>query len=801
MSPTSAEKKMDQNEEQTQVTLDEALRLAQGHHQSENYILAERTYRDILRAVPDHFPTTQFLGALLFQAGNFDEALHYMGIAVKTESDNQNCWNNYGGVLTQLKNYEDALKAYEAALKIDPNYLDALNNKAYTLWLLERYAEAEETSRHALEIDPDNMGALNNLGIILAKRIKFEESLDVWEKASQINPQEPMIWSNWGNALREMGRLQDSEAKCRKAIELAPENPEALNNLANALRDTGQLDEAIELYRKATNEKPSYYEAHANMSIALLDNKMPEEATVAARYAVAFNDEFSLGYSCLSKAMVETGNYEQAHRAAQRAVYLDPDNVEAYLDLASVLLRLDHFDDSEAILQEALKREPSSARAYIKLSEIREYMNNFPQAHEAIDNAIKISPEMPTAWLRKSLIYFVAGDAENALKMINEVLKRAPKWLPALQYQAEMLVSVNRNEEAEAILREILNVNKELPGAYSTLTSIKSFKSEDDEDFQNMKALENKVDTFGLEHTAVHNYTMSEAYEQMGKYEESFEHLKRANDTKRKFVPYIHWKDIDFHDVIRNKYTPEFIEQFKGQGSDSNVPIFIVGMPRSGTTLTEQILSSHPAVFGAGELPELGKVHKISTNEGISDAKMLGNEYVGRIRSRDKSGTATHITDKMPANYMYVGFLSCILPNAKIIHCRRNPIDTCLSCYKQNFARGQYWSYNLEEMGEAYGNYLSLMEYWREILPGRFLEINYEDTVNDFENTARKLIDFVELDWDEACLKPHKQKRTVLTASKAQVTKPIYKTSIDKWKRYEEQLQPLVKKLKECGAL
>lgn len=801
MPPTHAEKNEVVNEEQMQVTLDEALRLAQGHHQSENYILAERTYRDILRAVPDHFPTTQMLGALLFQAGNFDEAEHYMEIAVRTQPDNKACWNNYGGVLTRTLRYEEALEAYNKALEIDPDYLDALNNKSYTLWLLERYGEAEETCRKALALVPGNITALNNLGIILAKRVKFEESLEIWEKASEINPLEPMIWSNWGNALREMGRLDDSAAKCRKAIELAPDNSEALNNLANALRDQAHFEEAIALYRKATNEKPDYFEAHGNLSIALLDNNQVDEALVAARYAVAFNKGFAQGYSCLSKAACRAGKYDQAQRAAQHAVYLDPDNVEAYLDLSDVLLRLDQFEDSEAALQEALKREPSSTRFYLKLSEIREYTNNFKEAHEAVDNALKLSPEMPAAWLRKALIYYVAGDLDSALNMMAEVLKRAPEWIVAMQYKAEMLVSVNKNEEASVTLRKVLDQNKELPGAYSTLTSLKKFTSEDDPDFQNMKALEPKVGEMALEQAAVYHYAMSDAYEHMGNYKKSFEHLKLANDTKRQFVPYLNWKDIDFHDVMRGKYTPEFIQRFEGLGSDSDVPIFIVGMPRSGTTLTEQILSSHPDVFGAGELPELGKVHKISTNEGINDAKILGDEYVRRIRTRDKSGAAKHITDKMPANYMYIGFMACILPKAKIIHCRRNPVDTCLSCYKQNFARGQYWSYNLEEMAGAYERYASLMAYWREVLPGRFMEIDYEETVSNFEDSARKLIDFAGLEWDEACLKPHKQKRSVLTASKAQVTKPVYQTSVDKWKRYEKELQPLVAKLDGYGLL
>ncbi|HBR67860.1 MAG TPA: sulfotransferase [Rhodospirillaceae bacterium] len=781
-------------EDQPKVTLDEALRLAQGHHQCGNYILAERTYRDILRAVPDHYPTTQFLGVLLFQSGNFDEAKHFLELSLKTKPEDHLCWNNYGGILAATGEHEKALHAYDKALKIEPEYLDALNNKSYALWTIGKHEEAEAACRKAIDIAPENITALVNMGIILSKRIKYEESLEVWEKASRINPKEPLIWINWGNTLREMGRLQLSEEKCRKATELAPENPEALNNLANALRDLGKAEEAIELYRKATNIKPNYPEAHSNMAIAYADGCRFEDAAVAARYAVAFKDDFAEGYSNLSKALCQLGKYDPAHRAAQRAIHLDPENAATYLDLADVLLRADQLDDGEAVLQEALKREPNSPRAYLKLSEIRENMTNFEAAHEAIDTAIKLSPDMANLWLRKAMIFYVEGLAEKALESIDNALTLRPKWPLAMQHKAEILVSINRNEEAEKLSREVISLASDLPGPYSTLASLKKFKSEDDEDFKAMKKLEEKIESFGQDLTSIFFFTLSDVYEQLGQHEKSFEYLDRANAIRRKSIPYVTWKDLDFHSLIRDKYTPEFIAQHEGRGSDSEAPIFIVGMPRSGSTLTEQIISSHPQVFGAGELPTLGKVHKLVALEGEEDTLKLANMYLN-LAHGENGKKYKRITDKMPANYMYIGFIHCLFPNAKIIHTRRDAIDTCLSCYKQNFARGQYWSYNLEELAAAYKRYEGLMEYWREILPGRFLEIDYEETVNDLEAQARRLIDYIGLEWDDACLQPHKQKRTVLTASKAQVTKPVYKTSVEKWRRYEKQLQPLIKAL------
>jgi len=243
----------------------------------------------------------------------------------------------------------------------------------------------------------------------------------------------------------------------------------------------------------------------------------------------------------------------------------------------------------------------------------------------------------------------------------------------------------------------------------------------------------------------------------------------------------------------KEKYTREYIDSFKGKGCDSSSPIIIVGMPRSGTTLTEQIISSHPSVFGAGELTYLNIIAADMEPMTMDNCAEIGQTYVDMTRKIDKDAAkAEKITDKMPGNYMRLGQIVASLPNAKIIHCRRNPIDTTLSCYKQLFSRGHYWSYNQEEMVEHYMLYNDMMQHWRDTVPDKFLEINYEDTVNDFENQARMLIDYVGLEWNDACLTPHKTKRSVLTASKGQVRKPIYKTSVEAWRRYEDELKVLV---------
>jgi tetratricopeptide (TPR) repeat protein len=782
----------DEAVEQQEVTLEEALDLAKGHHMAGNYVLADRTYRDILRAVPEHFPTTHLLGVLLYQTGNLEESLSFLEMACKSEEADKQCWNNLGAVKTDLGQYEEAKEAYKKALSLDPDFTEALNNKALNYWFLEEYEEAEKAAKKSLETSADNLDGLVSLGMAVASQGRNEQALETWKKAADKYPEAAKVYNNWAKTLRDVGRHAESEAKCRKALELEPDNPETLNNLGNVLRDRGQVEEAIECYKKATNIQPEHFHAHNNMAIALCDQSRFEEAAISARYAAAFKKDYAPAYGTLSVALRNMGEHAMARAAAQRAVYLEPDVAEHYLDLADANLMADMLDDGEAALQEAIKRKPDSPRAYKKLADIREQMTNLKGAIEAIDKAIKIAPDMPLLWLRKGQILQMDNLVEQAFECVDKAISMAPKWPMALQAKAEMLISVNENEQAEKLVREVLSINETLPGPYNTLTSIKKFKSEDDEDFQKMLSLVADEKTKGLGNASVLNYALSDAYEQMGEYDKAFEHLKKANDYKRKMIPYDPERAQDLVEVIKAKFNPEFFEAVQGKGYESDIPVFIVGMPRSGTTLTEQIISSHPDVFGAGELTEISHIRQDLGGLDLDNVSELGEEYVNRIKKRDKSGRALRITDKMPGNYMNIGLIACILPQAKIIHCRRNPGDTCLSCYKQNFASGQYWSYSLEELAAEYNRYLDIMDYWRRLLPGRFIDIDYEQTVGDFENQARRLVDYIGLEWDDACLEPHKHKRMVLTASKAQVTKPVYKSSVEKWRRYEAHLKPLM---------
>lgn len=782
-------------DDEYEVTLDEALSLAEGHHGVGNYVLAERTYRDILRAVPDHFPTVMFLGVLLYQTGNIPEALIHIEKAIEVEPEKADCWTNYSAVLVADAQFDKALEALDKAIELKPEAPSAYNNKSYVYTALNRFEEAEDAARKALELQPDNVDTLINLGIALARQERKEEALEIWEQADALAPDNARILANWGNTLRDMNRIVESEEKCARALEINPDHMDAANNLANAYRDQGRVEEAIELYIKVTDKVPDFHSAHYNLSLAYIDQKRFDRAAVAARYAVAFEKERYEYYSALSQALRECGDFMQAYQAAHRAVFLAPDEAEPYLDMADSLLALDRYDDGLAVMQEALKQEHESPRVYMKLCDVYEKLNELDKSIEALDKAAELAPDMALIYARRANIMMHASRSEEAFEAIDRALEIADNWPMALVIKAELYISVNENDKAAEIIELVKTLTNKNPGIYGVITSLKKM-DELDEDFIMMKEVYDDICEYGIQAATAMNFSMFKAYENIKDYDKAFEYLKEANDSKRKEVSFNPDNAHSKVSKLKAQNAPHILKSRAGKGyEESDLAVFIVGMPRSGTTLTEQIISSHPLVYGAGELSELGKAMRKNGFLDDDNAHDIGEEYIKSIRALCPDEKIIRITDKMPGNYQNIGVIASTLPNAKIIHCRRNPVDTCLSCYKQNFAVGQYWSYDLEELADEYLRYLEIMEYWRETLPEKFIEIDYEETVTNTEVQARKLIDYIGLEWDEACLEPHKQKRVVLTASKAQVTKPVYTSSVQGWKRYEKQLQPLVRKL------
>ena len=296
-------------------------------------------------------------------------------------------------------------------------------------------------------------------------------------------------------------------------------------------------------------------------------------------------------------------------------------------------------------------------------------------------------------------------------------------------------------------------------------------------------------------------FALGKIYNDLGEYDQAFLAYKSANDIRNRRTDYNEKKQTEYVDSIISIFTKQLITDLQYHGNASELPVFIIGTPRSGTTLTEQIISSHHAVFGAGELKYIGELaanrYRIQHTDkkypdripGLSSYEISeeANIYLDKIRQY-QNDSIVRITDKMPANFFYVGYISILFPDAKIIHCRRNPLDACLSIYFQSFHAEQQYSFDLANLGNWYKDYIRLMGHWNNVMNGRILNIDYDETVNNTETTAQKLIDYCGLEWDPKCIEFYKTSRGVQTASQWQVRQPIYKTSLQRWKRYDKHI-------------
>ncbi len=778
---------------QNEVPLDEAFNLGMKCLRENNTIAASTIFKDILKSAPDHYQSAYYLGIASYLSNDIAAAANAFRLALDIDDSDGECWCNWAACMAMNGQTDKAFEAWDKAIKLAPDFANSYANKGNALWELKKYDEAEILVRKAIELDPQHIDAWLNLGNILIAQDKTEEAFAAWRKTIEIDPNYAKGYNNMGNAMYETGDLKGAEENCRRALELMPNYPHALLNLGNALRDLGKLKESEEYYKQAIALDPSYAQAHNNLCVCLCDQSRFEEAIVCARYATSFQADYEEALINLAFALRSIGNMPEAEKAAQKALLISPESIGALAELSAVLFLLDRYADAEDLIQKAQALDPDSARLQIRMAHILDRALRTDEALEAAQKAIDLAPDMPDAHFAKAQILHLSNKLDEAIETLDKAMELWPDMPHPYITMSEILQSKGENKEAEKYIRKAQKLNEDIPAIYVALGNMKKYKK-DDKDFNKLieiqKSLSGKHD---VEISPI-NFALFKAYDDIGEYKKSFQHLKAGNDGRKKTVPFDKKIQTNIYRNIKTICTPKYIQTFKGKGYKSDVPVFIIGMPRSGTSLTENIISAHPDAFGAGELQLINLLErKIKITP--ETAHEMGELYIKDLKAYDKSGKAKRITDKMPANFMRLSHITNILPDAKIIHCVRDPVDTCLSCYKQIFARGQYWSYDFEDLAHEYLLYNDLMNHWREILGDRFIDIQYEETVSNFETQAKKIIDYIDLPWNDLCLEPHKQKRDVLTASKTQVTQPIYQTSVRAWKRYEKELEPLIKAL------
>jgi len=506
----------------------------------------------------------------------------------------------------------------------------------------------------------------------------------------------------------------------------------------------------------------------------------------------------------LASQHYRAGNLPQAEQLYRQILHSFPENVDALNSLGNTLLLSGRHDDAIACYRKLLSIKPQFAEIHANLGIALHESGKLDEAIASFEKTLAIKPDFAEAHFGLGNALQESGELDKAMANFEKALSIEPGYVEARFNLSIALKQAGRLEEAIGSFKKILSKKPNYGEVYRYLTGIKKHNEYDNE-IQKMEELHAREE-LDAEDKMHLGFALGKVFEDLKQYDRSFRFISEANRLKRSSYMYSIQAAQDFFVRIKKVFSPEFFASQKDSGCQDETPIFIVGMPRSGTTLVEQILASHPLVFGAGELLDLTNLtDALCSGETTAqfpecilqfkapDFSELGAAYIKKIRKHSKN--AKHITDKLPHNFLRVGLIKVILPQAKIIHCRRDPMDNCLSIYKNYFPgkRSPQYAYDQNELGLYYNLYLELMGHWDSVLPGFMYSLKYEEMVADQQNQTEKLLEFCGLPWNDACLSFHKTKRRVHTVSFAQVRKPIYRDSVELWKRYEAQLAPLYK--------
>jgi tetratricopeptide (TPR) repeat protein len=677
---------------------------------------------------------------------------------------------------------------------------------AGTLYSQGKYAQAEKVCRQLLAARPNNPDAHNILGVSLNALGRGEDGVEELRKAIALAPESASIHANLGEVLRQLGRKEEAAEALERAIKLEPDNAQAQNNLGITWFEQGKMRRAIASYRKAIELRPDMAEAHNNLGNALRVVGDKEGAIQAYQDALTHRERYPEAYNNLGTLLQAQNKLEEAEHALRKAIQQNPRYVEAHNNLASLYVAQQKDVEALRILGEALKFAPTNVQTLLITARVQLRRNAHQAAEQASRAALKQEPDNAEALTILGQILHETDRYDEALENLERAVEANPNNPEALNFYGVALKSMGRLDEAREHILDALRRNHMMYGAYANLSDLVDFsKGEGEELFNRMDAIFGKARNPEAGHLLALHFAYAKALDDRGEHERALQHYVTGGRMKRAQLEYKESDTHGFFDSIRDAFPKEVFENRKFAGLDDDRPVFIVGMPRSGSTLVEQILSSHPDVYGAGEVkylsialgrlrdrfPSLPKYPEMMAKITPAQLDIAGKNYQQTLSQG--AGDAKRITDKLLTNYFFLGLINLMFPNAKVINTMRDPVDTCLSGFTKLFKDDMPHSYDLGELGRYYGKYRELMEHWHKVLPEGFLTtVVYEDVVADTEKEARRLIEFLGLPWNDKCVEFHKSDRPVKTASVAQVRKPIYKTSVKRWKKYGAGLQPLV---------
>ena len=628
-----------------------------------------------------------------------------------------------------------------------------------------RLQEAEAIYRSILQEQPRHPDALNLLGILSLQVGKSEAAAELFERAIAVKPDDPEFHNMCGEAYRILHKYDLAIQRYERAIALRPNFAGALTNLGNTFKEQGRMQAAIASYERSIDSDPNSPLSYNNLAIVLKELGRLEEAIAHHKKAIALVPNYAEAHSSLGNALLESGQPEEAISHHKKALALRPDFAEAHSNLGNAFRELGQYDDAITHYNKALEMQPGFALAHYNLGIALDELGRPEEAVECYEKALTIDPEY--------------AEAHNNL--------------------ANALDELGRQEDAASHYKQAVTIKPDYAEAHRNLTRLRPAQAQEE-------IIEQILQNPGLPTAdAIHcHFALGNIHHDAKSFDEAFEHFDKANRLKRQTVTYDANEYSAFVDRLINTYSVDYFEGVTDLGSESELPLFIVGMPRSGTTLVEQIVSSHPEVHGAGELTSFGRFEKaiakqFSTTRPYPECVSLIDEalasafsakYLDELRSY--SHGAKRVTDKMPSNFARIGLIKTLFPKARIIHCQRNALDTCTSNYLHYFATGNEFSFDQGELAHYYLDYERLMAHWDSLFSSQIYSIRYEELLANQEETSRQLIDYIGLQWDDRCLDFHKNERVVHTFSSMQVRQPIYTHAVNRWKHYEEHLTTLL---------
>lgn len=628
-----------------------------------------------------------------------------------------------------------------------------------------------------------------------------------------------------------------AEARAREILAVRPDDPEAKLLLGTALREKGCAAAAKGVLEPLAASNPDWAEVRLELGLALGELGENHAAIAMLNEAVSIDRNLSAAWSALGEQYVLVGDILASDAAyshhfnvsvhepeLQKAVtalrngrpditedilieFLEthPDHVNAIKMLAEAAIACDRNEDASALLDRCLELAPDFAAARYRLVSSLYLQNRLHEAMPHIDMLLERDPRNPQFRTMKASLLGQMGEDRAALTLFEELVNEYPRHPASWVSYGHALKGAGQQDEGVRAYRKAIELLPQLGGGYWSLANLKTFKFTDT-DIREMQAQLERND-LRVEARVQFFFSLGKAFEDKKLFEEAFQNYQKGNALWRSTVEYDADKTHAYVEACKEIFTPEFFEHCKGCGHDAPDPIFVVGLPRAGSTLLEQILSSHSQIEGTMELPDITSLARHLNDDNATEEteigypellayldpdefKRRGKEYIANTRLHRKLGRP-FLVDKMPNNYAHVPLIHLILPRAKIIDARRHPMGSCFSNFKQHFARGQHFTYALTDVGRYYRDYVELMAHYDRMLPGKVHRVIYEQLVADPEKEIRGIFEYLGLPFETQCLRFHETDRAVRTASSEQVRQPLYKSGVDHWKNFEPWLGPL----------